>query len=180
MPQGVPGFPQGVPGMANPQAMLAQLESAQAAARQPGDEKLSCDELQTQMAAAANDPAVAAHVAQAGAAAQQDVAALQAGQARLAAPLGGAIAGAAGALIPGGDMAAIAAQAAQAQAMQAQAAQRMQSHTLLAQQSAAMMPQLMRGQRLVELAVVKQCAWATGAGAAPIGVPLPKNDERQR
>lgn len=67
-PGGAPGYPrvpsQGVAG-APPelQAMLAGFEAAQAAARQPGDESLSCETLHTQLGETMKDPAIAAYFA---------------------------------------------------------------------------------------------------------------------
>ena len=136
-PGGVPGFPgapQAVPGAPQEyQAMLAGLEAAQAAARRPGDENLSCEALQAQIGEAMRDPAITAHFAAPGAAAQQ---------------------------------------------MQSQAAQM--------KQLAAIMPKLARGQRLVELAVMKNCEWIAGTDfALPSGAfsmpaaPLPHADSER-
>jgi hypothetical protein len=162
LPPGAAGVPQG------PQAMLAQFEAAQATAQRPGDESLSCEALQTEIGATMSDPAIAAYVGSAGAAAQQDLAAVQAAQSRLAVAQTGTVIGA---LTPGGDTAALMIGAAQARAAQAQAAQRMQSQMLQAQELTALMPKFMRGQHLVALATTKQCAWLAGAGALPMGLP---------
>jgi hypothetical protein len=51
------------------------------------------------------------------------------------------------------------------QAKVAQGAARVQARMAEGQQMMAFMPKLMRGQRLVELAMARQCAWATGVGA---------------
>jgi hypothetical protein len=178
VPDGVPGMPAG---MQNYEAMVASLEAAQAAASRPGDERLSCDDLQAQVTEAMNDPAIAAWTATAGAAAQQELAAIQAAQdAATAAQTGASIAGA---FIPGGNAAAMAAAVAQAQAAQARGAQHMQQRLQQMEQITTIMPQLMRGQRLVELAVMKNCDWVaghdfTGAFSLPTG-PLPAAEARQ-
>jgi hypothetical protein len=135
---GFPGMPQGVPGTPQElQAMLAGLEAAQAAARRPGDENLSCETLQAQIGETMKDPAITAHFA--------------------------------------------AAATAQAQAMQGIAAQRMQSQATQMEQLTAVMPKLARSQRLVELAVMKNCEWLAGSDfALPSGAlalpaaPLPQ------
>jgi hypothetical protein len=170
---GAPALPPGAAGVPqDPRAMLAQFEAAQAMAPRPGDENLSCEALETEIAATMSDPAIAAYAESAGAAAQQDLDALQAAQGPLAAAqTGTAIAGA---FTPGSDRAAILAGAAQAQAAQVQAAQRMQSQMLRAQELTALMPKFLRGQHLVELATTKQCEWLAGAGAlGPMGLPNP-------
>jgi hypothetical protein len=48
-------------------------------------------------------------------------------------------------------------------AAQAQAAQKFQAEQM--KQMMPIMPQIMRSQRIVQLAAVKQCAWMFGAGA---------------
>jgi hypothetical protein len=174
---GAPALPRGTAGVPpNPQAMLAAFEAAQATAGRPGDENLSCEKLETEIAATMGDPAIAAYVEAAGVGAQQDLAALQAAQGPLAAAQ--TRAAIAGALLPGGNGAATIVGAAQAQAAQARAAQRMQSQMLQTQQLTALMPQFMRGQHLVQLATTKQCAWLAGAGLpGPAGLPTPKARE---
>src|SRR5688572_27182853 len=62
------------------QASMKGMEAAQAQASQPGDEKLTCDELQEQMLAVAQDPAFLEHIEAAGAAAEKDRAQMQAGK----------------------------------------------------------------------------------------------------
>ena len=68
-----------------------------------------------------------------------------------------------------------AAAAAQAQAVQGIATQRVQSQAAQMEQLAAIMPKLARSQRLVELAVLKNCEWLAGADfALPAGaLPVP-------
>jgi hypothetical protein len=62
------------------QASLKGMEAAQAQASQPGDENLTCDQLQEQMLAIAQDPAFLEHVEAAGAAAEKDMAQMQIGK----------------------------------------------------------------------------------------------------
>lgn len=67
---------------------------------------------------------------------------------------------------------------ADAQVKQAQTAQRVQARTAQGQQFAASLPKLVRGQRLMELAVAQNCAWTAGIVPAPAAaVPLPKSNK---
>jgi hypothetical protein len=71
-------------------------------------------------------------------------------------------------MVPGAAMGHMMASAAENQAKAAQGAARMQSKMADAQQMMVFMPKLMRGQRLIELAMVRKCEWVTGLGT---GVP---------
>ena len=105
--------PQGVPGVSPEyQRMLTELAATQASARRPGDESLSCEAIEAELAAITADPAFRAYMANAGA-----------------------------------------------------AAQRPQEQGHQAELLAAIMPKLMRNQQLVQLAIAKQCASLTQAGA---------------
>jgi hypothetical protein len=142
------------------QAMMEALQTAQAAASQPGDEELTCDQLQEQIVVVANDPAFQAFVQTAGAKAQKDLATMEAAKAQIATQ---AVQTIIASMVPGGAMAQVAASAAQAPVQQAQAAERVQSVMMQGQQMMAFMPKLMRGQRLIELGGAKNCEWAQGA-----------------
>ena len=83
------------------QTSLKGMEAAQAQASQPGDEKLTCDELQEQMLAVAQDPAFLEHFEAAGAAAEKDRAEMQAGRGEIAAKSAATVIAA---TLPGGDM----------------------------------------------------------------------------
>lgn len=152
------------------QAMMKAMETAQAEASQPGDEKLDCDQLQEQIAAIANDPAIQDQVKAAGDAAQQETAAMEAARSQMAAQT---VQTAIASMLPGGAMATMPAMAGQAQAKQAQAAEHVQSRMLQGQEMMALMPKLMRGEHLIELGVSKQCDWAkdvlSDAGSKPPG-----------
>ena len=67
------------------QAMMQAMEKAQAEANQPGDQQLTCDQLQQQLVGIAQDPAFVAHVKAAGIAAEQDMAQMQISKSELAA-----------------------------------------------------------------------------------------------
>ena len=151
------------------EAMAKAMEKAQAEASKPGDEKLTCDQLQQQLVAIAQDPAYLAYVQAAGVQAQKDLAQMQVPESEIAAKTAATMAAS---MVPGAAMGQVMASAAENQAKMAQSTARVQSRTDQGQQMMAFMPMLMRGQRLVELAAVRQCEWVTGLGA---GVPpIPK------
>ena len=148
-------------GMQDYQAMMKSMEKAQAEAYQPGDEQLTCDKLQQQLVVIAQDPAFLAHVKAGGDAAQKDMAQLQAAQGEIAAKSAATVIAS---MVPGAAMGHMMASAAENQAKAAQGAARMQSRMADAQQMMVFMPKLMRGQRLIELAMVRKCDWVTGLG----------------
>ena len=151
------------------EAMAKAMEKAQAEASKPDDEKMTCDQLQQQLVAIAQDPAYLAYVQAAGIQAQKDMAQMQVPQSEIAAKTAATMAAS---MVPGAAMGQVMASAAENQAKMAQSTARVQSRTDQGQQMMAFMPMLMRGQRLVELAAVRQCEWVTGLGA---GVPpIPK------
>ena len=152
-------------GMQEYQAMMQAMEKAQAQAKQPGDEKLACGQLQEQLVAIAQDPAFVAHMKTMGAAAEKDMAQMQLSQSEIAAK---AAATAMASMVPGAAMGHMAASVAENQAKAAQGAARLQERMAQGQQMMAFLPQMMRGQRLVELGVARRCEWAAGVVA---GVP---------
>ena len=158
--QGVtPGVPQDY------QAMMKAVERAQAEANQPGDEQLTCDQLQEQLVVIAQDPAYLAHVKAVGIAAEKDMAQMQVPQSEIAAKTAATIVAS---TVPGAAMGHMTASAAENQAKVAQGAARMQSRMADGMQMMAFMPKLMRGQRLIELATARKCEWATGVGGPSI------------
>jgi hypothetical protein len=62
------------------QSMMKAMERAQAEANQPGDQRLTCPQLQEQLVVIAQDPAFVAHVKAVGIAAEQDMAQMQVAQ----------------------------------------------------------------------------------------------------
>lgn len=160
--QGQAVIPGGAPDY---QAMMKAMEKAQAEANQPGDEKLSCATLQQQMVAIAQDPAFLAHVQAAGVAAEKDRAQMQVPEGEIAAKTA---ATAIASMVPGAAMGHMMAGAAENQAKAAQSAARVQQRMLDGQQMMAFMPKLLRGQRLIELAMVRKCEWVSDLG---VGVP---------
>ena len=146
---------------ANYMELGAALQAAQAQASRPGDASLDCSGLEKELTAAANDPALQAHVQASGDAAQERAAAASRGAA------GGTSAAVTlfSSIVPGGAMAGLAADAAKAQAQQAEAAANMQTRMQQMQAMLPVLPQLMRGQRILELAQAHQCPWVQGAMA---------------
>jgi len=136
--------------------LQSTYESAQAAAIRPGDEALTCEALESELVASVKQPAVQSYVAKSGAAAQERMAAMN------QAPPGAAAQAALtvfSSIVPGGAWAGMAAGAAQGQAAQAQATRNMQERMQQAQEMMGIMPYLMRGQRVIELAQARSCAW---------------------
>lgn len=146
----------------DPQAMMQAMERAQAAASKPGDDKLTCDQLEEQVIAVAQDPALREHIAAAGASAQKDQAAMDAAKGKVAVQ---AIRTAFMSIVPGGAMPGMMSAQAGAQAQGAQAASRVQSRMADGPKMMALMPTLMRGQRVIELGAAKGCEWAADTGA---------------
>ena len=139
------------------QAMASGMEAAQAQASQPGDENLTCDQLQEQMLAIAQDPAFLEHVETAGKAAEKDMAQMQVGKGEIAAKSAATVIAA---TVPGADMGHMMATAMENQSRAAQGKARMEAKIAEGHQMMGFMPMLMRGQRLIELAAARKCEWA--------------------
>jgi hypothetical protein len=136
--------------------LQSSLDAAQAGAIRPGDEALSCEALESELVATVKHPAVESYVAKSGAAAQERAAALNVPSERIATQSALTLFSS---IVPGGAWAGHAAAAAQAQAQQAQAASNIQQRMQQAQEIMGIMPHLMRGQRVIDLAQVRNCAW---------------------
>jgi membrane protein involved in colicin uptake len=142
--------------------LQAGLEAAQAAANRPGDAALGCDALEKELVASVKHPAVESYVAKSGAAAKQQQAALKAAQGRAATQSALTLFGS---LVPGGAGAGLAGTSALAQSQQVEAAQNIEQRMQQAQEMIGIMPQMMRGQRVIELAQGRNCDWVAGAMA---------------
>ena len=168
----------GMPGMQDSKAMMEAYTAAQAAARRPGDEKLSCEELQAELGESTDDPTVKANVASAGAVAERDMAAIAEANKAYDAQLPASVAaGAAASTAPGGQWAALSRAAAEAEKSKAASAGRAQQYATLAQGAMEMMPQILRGERILELAAAKKCEFASSLnteGSAGTEVPAKK------
>jgi hypothetical protein len=143
--------------------LQSSLSAAEAAANRPGDDALGCDALQTELVASAKDPAVQAFVAKSGAIAQEKMAAMNAAAAGMGTQMAITIMSS---VVPGGAWAGYGANVAQAEAAKAQAGRNMQQQMQLAQDMMTIMPQMMRGQRVIELAQRRDCQWLKDAMAA--------------
>ena len=141
------------------EALQKQMEAAQASAAKPGDEGLSCEQLEEQFAATASDPTLLATVQQAGSQAQKDMATAESAQGEVAKQAATTVVGS---VVPGASMGAMMATAASAEAAKARGTARLQSMMGNAGQLAALMPTLMRGEWLMRLATAKKCDWASG------------------
>jgi hypothetical protein len=166
--------------------MAEQLAAAEAAAQanavRPGDEALSCEALQAEMVAIVQSPEMQAFVQTAGPQAQAQLAQLNAAQAEQEAAassrprLGGQIArGLAVGVVPGlqqaNAQAQQAASIAQAAEAQAQAEQNQRAALALGSQAATLAGPAMRGQRVIELAQARDCAFLKEGGMPPGALP---------
>lgn len=147
------------------EAMAAQMEQsmadAQAAAARPGDDQLTCDQLEAEMAANMQDPQVQAAIAANGADAQAQMDQMNAARGRQRAMMATSMfMGIASSFIPGLGYAQMAQQQAMNMQYQRQAQQHMAQMMEMGQRMQAIMPQMMRGQRVYELAQAKQCEFA--------------------
>lgn len=167
---------QGLSTAAQAGGLQAQLEAAQAqgtaAAARPGDEKLTCDEMQTEIVAVAQSPEFQAGLALFGNPAQRDPGQIDDAQQHLDPQTFASGTRNFWSLAQGLAMAALpnsvgaAAQQAvgmvQGAQLQAQAGQFQQQMISQAPQLAAMMGPAMRGQRVMELAEARKCEWLKG------------------
>lgn len=137
--------------------MEASLKAAEAEAARPGDEKLTCDQLQEELGKTMNNPEMKAFAQGAGEYAQKQQEEMAKAMATQI-PLGTAtsIVGS----VPGGDWVATGARMAQAAQGTAQAKKNMEMHHQQASQAMGAMPTMMRGKRLMDLAQSKKCEWA--------------------
>lgn len=141
------------------------MEAAEAQAKRPGDEKLSCETLESELVAVANQPAVQSYVAKWGAAAQEQQRAIDEQMrainkasntaSQLALTIFSSV-------VPGGAWAGLAAGMAQGAVQQAQTVANVQQRMAAAKEMIGVMPHIMRGQRLIELAQTRKCAWIEG------------------
>lgn len=145
-------------------AAMANLEqamaSAQAQAIHSGDEQLDCDQLQNEITTTMSDPAVQSAVAANGADAQAQMDRMNEARGQQRANMAMSIfTGLASSFIPGAGYAQMAQQRMQAAQQQQQAQQNMAQMMQMMERMTPIMPQMMRGQRVYELAQAKQCAF---------------------
>lgn len=138
--------------------MQEQQAQAQADAVRPGDEQLTCDQLQAEMGATMNSPEMQTNMSEieASAARQQEM--QREAQERARGQMAtGVVAGVIGSVIPGAGYAQTAIMNAQAREQQAAAAQGQTETAGMIDNMSNMMPAMMRGQRVVELARAQSC-----------------------
>jgi hypothetical protein len=165
------------------QKLQTAMADAQTKAVRPGDAAMNCDALLSDLQAAALDPAVQNVARENGAIAQEKLDEIQKGTAEAKAAAAtqiatGLVAGLTSAFVPGAGLLTAGAQQAAAQAQaaqaQAQAAKNLQDMNAMMERMIVILPQIMRGQHVMELASGKQCPWMTGAvppGANPFAAP---------
>lgn len=136
----------------------ASMATAQAQAARPGDEDLDCDQLQAEFTSMMQDPAVQGVIAQQGAHAEEQMRRYNEARGRAQAQMGvGLFMGLAGSFVPGLGYAAMAQQRMQAAQQQRDAQRNMAEMMEMSERMSSIMPQLMRGQRVHELAQARQC-----------------------
>lgn len=141
-------------------AMEQAIADAQAQASRPGDEQLSCEQLEAEMVATMQDPAVQAAVAAQGADAQAQMERMNAARDQMRAQMGvGIFMSLASAFIPGAGYAQMIQQQAMANQSRSMADQHLAEMNAMAERMTPIMPQLMRGQRVYELAQGRECAF---------------------
>jgi hypothetical protein len=145
-------------------AMAANMEQsmalAQAEAAREGDDALTCEQLETEIATTMQDPAVQSAVAANGAQAQAQLDQMNAARGQMRAQMGMSMfMGLASSFVPGLGYAQMAQQRMQAAQQQQQQQQNMAQMMEMAQRMETIMPQMMRGQRIYELGQAKQCAF---------------------
>ncbi len=142
---------------------MAAQAAAQAAAIKPGDEALSCDQLQIEMQAITTDPRMQAATESMGASAQAQMDKAKAAQAgAVATGIAGAALGVAGSFIPGAGFFTQGAMMAQQAAMSSQMNEANRDRTKMMNDMSGMMPFMMRGQRVMDLATARNCAFLKG------------------
>jgi hypothetical protein len=143
-------------------SMMQGMEQATAAASKSGDDKLTCEQLEEQLVAVVQDPEFLAHIESSGASAQKQQDAVEKavkGQVAMQ-----SLRTVLMSFIPGGAYGGMASAQSQAMNQGRQGMASMKDKMAQAQKMQALMPKLMRGQRVVELAAGKQCEWAAGSG----------------
>jgi hypothetical protein len=163
------------PDLRSADQLQAAFEKAQADSIRPGDEKLDCDALKEEMIENASKPEVQAYVEKSGAWAKKEKDAMKPGKGRVAVQTAVSVFSS---VVPGGDWAGIMAAKAQAPMQQAQTMQRLQEHMQMMNEMIPIMPYMMRGQRVVDLAKMRSCDWAKDANTGntdPAATPKDKN-----
>ena len=144
------------------QRLAEAMEKAEREAVRPGDDKLDCPALERQLVAQVTAPSFQDFIAKGGRQAEKDIARTRVDPASLTAQ---AAVTAFASIAPGGGWMGLAAATGQVAGAQAEAAQNIQQRMQLANEMVTILPQLMRGQRVIELAQARRCDWAPAEGA---------------
>ena len=145
------------------QAMAKAMEKAQAEAVKPGDDQLTCEQLEQQLFAMTQTPEFQAHVEATGAEAEKRQAEMKLDKGQVAVQTFRA---ALMTSMPGAAMTGMAQAQSQAMTQGMQGMKQMKERAERAQKMVSLLPALMRGQRVIELAAAKQCGWAEMAQTA--------------
>ena len=144
----------------NYEAMNQAMEKAQAEASKPGDDQLDCAQLEAQLMAVTQDPQFRSYYEAAGAKARKEQAAMEAAKGQVALQSFRTVMMA---TVPGAAFPGMASAQAQAQAQGAAGMKDMTARARQTEKMIALLPTIMRGQRVIELAIAKKCAWAEEA-----------------
>jgi hypothetical protein len=142
------------------QAMTQAMERAQADAIKPGDEKLSCEQLEEQLISLTQSPEFQAHIEATAADAQKQQAAMNVSKGQIAVQTFRTMIMT---TVPGAAMPGMASAQAQAMAQGAKGMKQAKERMDQAQKMMGLMPMMMRGQRVIELGAGKKCEWAASA-----------------
>lgn len=142
------------------QAMVQGMEKAQAEAARPGDDKLTCEQLETEVVTAAQDPQLQAHIEAAGEDAQKQQEAMKVAKSQIAMQ---AIRTAMMSTVQGAALPGMASMQAEATAKGMKGMKQTLTRMEQAKQMMTLMPTLFRAQHLIELAAGKGCEWAKSA-----------------
>jgi len=157
--------------MQQSQKMQAAMADAQRKAIKKGDDRLSCDALLNELIAVTQDPAMQAAATKMGAWSKEKQDALNAKAAAAKGEMAigmtmGLMSGLVSAFVPGlGAItggAGMAAQQAQAARQQAEAARNVQTIAEMGNMMMPILPNLMRGERVITLAQERNCEWMQG------------------
>ena len=161
-------FGKGGAGASDGRQMQAAMEDAQKNAKRPGDDSLTCDALQNELVATVQDPAVQSVMQKQGAWGKEQQEKLDEARANsggAGSTAGQLAAGFIAGFVPGFGAARSAAQNAQMHRQMQQAAANQEELQQRMQEMMTIMPQLMRAQRVSELAQRRKCDWIQAPGA---------------
>lgn len=148
------------------QRMEADMAAARAGAARPGDDALTCDQMEAEMAATMNDPQVQAGLAASGAQAEAMQGQADAARRQAMGMMGVGVAGSIiGSFVPGFGYAQQAMMMAQNAGMRQRAQQNQDQIMQMGANMNAIMPQLMRGERLYQMAEARQCPFVQNMSA---------------